>query len=76
MRAEGNVAAKQIYFRKTAAILNYLKGYDRNISYKTKTALLSRTNQVVQKARANDFKGAYKLAEGLSKDYYRYVKLS
>lgn len=75
MRAEGNIAAKQIYFRKTAAILNYLKGYDRSISYKTKTVLLERASQVVQKAKANDFKGAYKLAEGLSKDYYRYVKL-
>ena len=76
MRADSNIVAKQIYFRKTAAILNYLKGYDRNIPYKTKTALLNRTNQVVQKAKSNDFKGAYKLAEDLSKDYYKYVKLS
>ena len=76
MRAEGDIIAKQIYFRKTAAILNYLKGYDRSISYQIKTSLLNRTNQVVQKAKANDFKGAYKLAEDLAKDYYRYVKLS
>lgn len=76
MRADANIAAKQIYFRKTAAILNYLKGYDRSISYKTKTVLLERASQVVQKAKANDFKGAYKLAEDMSKDYYRYVKLS
>lgn len=76
MRADSNIVTKQFYFRKTAAILNYLKGYDRSISYQTKTALLNRAGQVVQKAKANDFKGAYKLAEDLSKDYYRYVKLS
>ena len=76
MRAEGDIIAKQIYFRKTAAILNYLKGYDRSISYQIKTSLLNRTNQVVQKAKANDFKGAYKLAEDMSKDFYKYVKLN
>ena len=76
MRAESEVAAKQKYFRKTAAIFNYLKGYDRSISYQTKTALLSRANQVVQKAKGNDFKAAYNLAEDLSKDFYKYVKVN
>ena len=76
MRAGSDIAKKQEYFRKTAAILNYLKGYDRGVSYQTKTALLSRVNQVVQKGRANDFKAAYSLAESLSKDYYKYVKIN
>ncbi|MBQ4492983.1 MAG: hypothetical protein II972_00035 [Elusimicrobiaceae bacterium] len=76
MRADTDIAKKQVYFRKTAAILNYLKGYDRGMAYQTKTTLLNRTNQVVQKAKANDFKTAYKLAEDLSKDFYKYVKLS
>lgn len=76
MRAESDIASKQAYFRKTAAIFNYLKGYDRSISYQTKNVLLTRANQVVQKAKANDFKGAYYLADALSKDFYKYVKLS
>lgn len=76
MRASSEIAAKQAYFRKTAAILNYLKGYDRGINHQVKNALFNRTNQVVQKAKANDFKTAYKLAEDLSKDFYKYVKLS
>ena len=76
MRAESDIAEKQKYFRKTAAILNYLKGYDKNISYQIKASLLNRANQVVVKGKANDFKGAYSLAEGLSRDFYKYVKLS
>lgn len=76
MRAENDIADKQAYFRKTAAILNYLKGYDRSISYQIKTALLNRVNQVVAKGKANDFKGAYSLAKDLAKDYYGYVKLN
>ena len=76
MRSESEVAEKQNYFRKTAAIFNYLKGYDRRISYQTKSALLGRANQVVQKAKINDFKAAYNLAEELSKDFYKYVKVN
>ena len=76
MRAESEIASKQEYFRKTAAIFNYLKGYDRSISYQTKNVLLTRANQVVKKAKENDFKQAYNLAEALSKDFYKYVKLS
>jgi hypothetical protein len=76
LRANNDIAEKQAYFRKTAAILNYLKGYDRNISYQIKSSLLSRAKAVVQRGKANDFKGAYYLAEGLSKDFYKYVKLS
>ena len=76
MRAENDLATKREYFRKTAAILNYLKGYDRSISYQIKVELLNRTNQVVAKGKSNDFKGAYNLAKDLAKDYYGYVKLN
>lgn len=74
--AESNLAKKQEYFRKTAAIFNYLKGYDRRLSYQIKNDLLNRAKEIVQKAKNNDFKQAYNLAEALSKDFYRYVKLS
>ncbi|GEM_PF-5262659 len=76
MRAESDIQEKQEYFRKSAAIFNYLKGYDRNISYQIKSNLLIRAGQVVQKAKANDFKGAYSLAKLLSQDYYKYVKVN
>lgn len=76
MRAESDIADKQAYFRKTAAILNYLKGYDRSISYQIKNDLLSRAKEVVAKGKANDFKGAYSLAKDLAKDYYGYVKVN
>lgn len=76
MRAESDILEKQEYFRKSAAIFNYLKGYDRTISYQIKNDLLNRAKAVVAKGKANDFKGAYYLAEGLSKDFYKYVKLS
>lgn len=76
MRASSEIAAKQTYFRKTAAILNYLKGYDRSIPYQRKNDLLSRAKAVVAKGKANDFKGAYSLAKDLAKDYYGYVKVN
>ena len=75
MFAESDLAKKQEYFRKTAAIFSYLKGYDRRLSYQIKN-LLNRAKEVVQKAKNNDFKRAYNLAEALSKDFYKYVKLS
>ena len=76
MKASQEIGQKQEYFHKTAAILNYLKGYDRKMPFNTKKELLSAVNKVVQKGKENDFKEAYNLAKGLSKNFFKYVRFS
>lgn len=76
MKANQEISQKQEYFHKTAAILNYLKRYDRKMPFNTKKELLSALNKVVQKGKENDFKEAYRLAKGLSKNFFKYVRVS